>query len=145
MSTDTESKRLPTPTDRPHADVLIYDGDCRFCTAQVERLHRWDSKQRLAFLSLHDPSVAEKYPDLTHDQLMAQMYLIDQQGNRHPGAAAFRYLSRKMPRLWPLVPFLHIPFSLPLWQWGYRQVARRRYRFGKKNDCHDGACDIHFK
>ena len=27
--------RLPTPTERPEADIVIYDGHCKFCTGQV--------------------------------------------------------------------------------------------------------------
>jgi predicted DCC family thiol-disulfide oxidoreductase YuxK len=136
--------RLPSPADRPDADVVIFDGHCRMCTGQVARLARWDGGHRLAFLSLHDPAVAQRYPDLTHDDMMQNMYVVDQQGRRHRGAGAVRYLSRRLPRLWFLAPALHIPFSLPLWQWLYQQVARRRYRFGKVEDCADGACAVHF-
>jgi predicted DCC family thiol-disulfide oxidoreductase YuxK len=144
-STASEPVRLPDPDERPAASVLIYDGHCRFCTAQVKRLDRWDRKGQLAFLSLHDPRVAERCPDLTHEQLMEQMYLITPSGERYGGAAAFRYLSRRLPRLWALAPFLHIPFSLPLWQWGYRLVARQRYRWGRTDACDDDHCAIHFR
>ncbi len=71
------------------------------------------------------------------------MYIVDQQGRRHRGAAAIRHLSRRLRRLWWLAPVLHIPFSLPLWQWLYRQIADRRYRFGTIDSCEDGACAIH--
>jgi predicted DCC family thiol-disulfide oxidoreductase YuxK len=147
MATATAEKTLlPTPQDRPDADVLIYDGDCRFCTAGVQRIAGWDKKGRVSFLSLHDPEVYRRYPDLTHDYLMTTMVLVDRKGKRHAGAAAMRYLSRHLPRLWPLMPFLHIPFSLPVWQWLYRQVAKRRYKIaGKMSDCDNGACAIHFK
>ncbi len=137
--------RLPPPSERPQADVVIYDGHCRFCTQQVRRLARWDGGARLAFLSLHEPVVAERYPDLTHDQLMQQMYVIDPQGRRHGGAAAFRYLSRRLPRLWPLAPLLHVPGLLPVWQFLYRQVARQRYRRGKTEACDGDACHIHLR
>lgn len=135
---------LPSPADRPQADVLIYDGQCRFCTAQVARLARWDSRGRLAFLSLHDAEVARRWPDLSHDDMMQAMYVIDGRGRRHRGAAAFRYLSTRLPWLYPLAPLLHIPGTLPLWQWCYQQFARRRYRWGKIEDCADGACAVHF-
>lgn len=135
--------RLPSPDERPDADVVIYDGNCRFCTGQVERLARWDGGGRLAFLSLHDPWTASRYPDLSHDELMENMYLVDRRGRRHRGAAAFRYLSRRLPRLWWLAPLMHIPFSLPLWQFIYRQVAKRRYRWGKVEACEDDACAVH--
>ena len=143
MSTATD-KPFPHPNDHPHTDVLIYDGKCQFCSKQVRRLANWDRQKTLSFLSLHDPLVFERYPDLTHDQLMEAMVLVTQQGKRYSGAAAFRCLTRKLPRLWILIPLLHIPLSLPLWQWVYRKIARQRYRWNKNQDCDDGQCSIHF-
>lgn len=137
---------LPTPAERPHSDVVIYDGNCQFCRGQVDRLRWWDGGGRLAFLSLHDPSVNQFCPDLTHDQLMEQMYVVERRGGRHGGAAAIRYLSRRLPSLWWVAPILHIPFSLPLWQWLYRQVAIRRYRWNQpQSDCENGACRVHLR
>lgn len=135
---------LPSPAELPSADVVLYDGQCKFCRAGVTRLYRLDGKNRLAFLSLHDPEVSRRWPDLTHEALMAEMYVIDQAGNRHHGAGAVRYLTRRLPKLWFAAPFLHIPFSLPLWQAGYRWVAGMRYLWGKIEDCEDGACKVHF-
>jgi predicted DCC family thiol-disulfide oxidoreductase YuxK len=145
MATDAKRTTVLTdPSARPGADVVIFDGHCRFCRGGVERLARLDRRGQLAFLSLHDERVAEWYPDLTHEQLMADMYLVDRSGTRHRGAAAVRYLTRKLPILWALAPLLHIPGSLPIWQWGYSQFARRRYRWGKVDDCADGTCSVHF-
>jgi predicted DCC family thiol-disulfide oxidoreductase YuxK len=92
---------------------------------------------------LHDPRVAERYPDLSHDALMEQMFVIDTKGTRHGGADAVRYLSRRLPLLWPVAPVLHIPFTAGLWRWGYRQVAKRRYKLAGKS-CENDACSIHF-
>ena len=136
---------LPTLHDRPDADVVIYDGACRFCTSQVERIAHWDGAGRLAFVSLHNSEVVRRYPDLTPEQLMEQVYVFDQLGNRYGGAAAFRYLSRRLPRLWYLAPLLHIPFSLPLWQWAYAKIARRRYTLKGSGSCDDQACKMHFE
>ncbi len=144
VSAPSRLERLPTLTDRRDAEILIFDGNCRFCIAQMRLLDRMDIRRRLAFVSLHDPEVATRWPDLTHDQLMEQMYLVDHSGHRHAGAAAFRYLSRVLPPLWPLAPLLHIPFSLPLWKFCYRVVARYRYRFGRVGECDEGSCSVHF-
>lgn len=143
LQSQTAENQLPSPMDRPDADVVIYDGDCRICTGQVRKLAWWDCQEKLAYLSLHDPEVARRYPDLTHEMLMAQMYVVDRQGRRHGGAAAIRYLSRRLRRLWWLAPILYIPGSLPLWQWLYQQIARRRYRFGTVNNCGNDACSLH--
>ena len=135
---------LPTIDDNPQADVVIYDGQCPFCRIQVQRLARWDGRGRLAFLSLHDPRVVQRYPDLTRQMLMQEMYVIDRRGRRHAGAAALRYLSRRLPRLWWLAPWLHIPGTLALWQAAYRWVARRRYQlWSAKNACKEGTCLRH--
>jgi predicted DCC family thiol-disulfide oxidoreductase YuxK len=141
----TAASTLADPAERPDADLIIYDGKCRFCRAQVERLARWDRSGRLAFISLHDPRVAQRFPDLSHEQLMADMYLIDRRGRRHRGAAALRYVSRYLRPLWLLAPCLHIPCSLPVWQYLYRHVAKRRYLWGKLEECDDGTCHVHYK
>jgi predicted DCC family thiol-disulfide oxidoreductase YuxK len=135
---------LPDPDACPGRAVLIFDGQCRFCSANVRVLRALDRGGRLAFLSLHDRRVAERYPDLSHDQLMQRMYLVDGAGERYSGAAAFRRLTRLLPWLWPLAPLLHLPFSLPLWSWLYDLVARNRYRFGRIEECDNGACAVHF-
>ena len=138
---------LPTPAENPAADVVIYDGHCRFCMNQVQKLARWDGKRRLAFVSLHDPEIAKHYPNLSYDDLMKQMYVVTPAGAQYFGAGAFRYLTRRLPRLYALAPLLHIPFSLPAWQWLYRQVAKRRYKIaGKTGDACDGdMCKVHYR
>ena len=74
---------------------------------------------------------------------MKEMYVVDQKGRRHAGAAGFRYLSRHLPLLYPLAPLMHIPFSMPLWRAMYGLVARNRYLFGKTEECNDGSCKLH--
>lgn len=133
---------LPSPAELPQADVVIFDGQCRFCRASVARLHRLDGRDRLAFISLHDPEVARRYPDLSHDELMQNMYVVDRRGKRYYGAAALRYLSRRLPRMWWAAPALHVPLSLPVWQYLYQHVARRRYLFGRVQSCDGGACQL---
>ena len=137
------SGKLPSPAERPEADVVIYDGECRICTAQVRKLTWWDCQGKLAYLSLHDPLVASRYPDLTHERLMQEMVIVDRQGRRHGGAEAIRYLTRRLRRLWWAAPALNFPGTLPLWRFLYRQIASRRYRFGKVDDCHEGTCSLH--
>ena len=146
MSIDTltsESRELPSLVERPNGFVVIFDGHCRFCLANMRVLRSIDG-DRLAYVSLHEPMVREKWPDLTHEMLMKQIYVIDGDGHRHGGAAAFRFLSRHLPWLWILAPLLHIPGSLPVWQLLYKQIARIRYRFGRIQPCDGDACAIHF-
>jgi predicted DCC family thiol-disulfide oxidoreductase YuxK len=143
---------LPSPRDFPSADVLIYDGKCNFCIGQVKNVRWFDGKHRVAFISLHDPMVAEQFPDLTFDQMMDQMYLVPASEHgysdkRHGGAEAIRYLTRRLPKLWIFAPLLHFPFSMPIWRWGYRFVAKHRYKIAGKNGAQcdeNGTCELHF-
>lgn len=142
---------LPDPDDHPDRDVVIYDGDCGFCTAGVKRLHWLDlGRGRLAFVSLHDERVATRYGQLSHDDLMAQMYVIDGDSNAHGGADAVRYLTRRLPSLWCVAPLMHIPGTARVWRWMYREIAKRRYWistkfFGGSPRCESDACSIHFQ
>ena len=133
---------LPTIEDRPDADVVIFDGQCAFCTAQVRRLALWDRGGRLAFVSLHCPRTLARFPDLKHEQMMQQMVVVDSSGRQRGGARALRYLTRRLPTLWFLAPLLHIPFSLPVWQWLYGRIAEHRYRLSGGRSCADGTCRI---
>ena len=76
---------------------------------------------------------------------MEEMVVVDRHGRRHGGAAAFRYLTRRLPTLWWAAPLMHLPFSLPIWSWCYRFIARQRYRWGRLDQQCDGdTCRIHF-
>ncbi|MBX3421552.1 MAG: DUF393 domain-containing protein [Pirellulaceae bacterium] len=132
---------LPDPSQLPSADVVIWDGHCNFCRSGVERLRRLDSNQ-LAYLSLHDQRTATLCPDLTHTQLMEQMWVVTAQGKKFGGADAAKYLSRKLPKLWWLIPLLHLPGSMPLWRWLYQRIALRRYQLAGKT-CENGTCKLH--
>ena len=137
-----EVATLASVDEFPDREVVIFDGKCIFCRAQVTRLYRW-APNRFAFISIHDPRVAELYPDLDFELLMRQMFVVDREGNRHGGADSIKYLSRKLPRLWLLAPLMHIPFSMPFWRWCYKQVAKRRYLLaGKTDSCDDGSCEV---
>lgn len=142
---DPDGDSLDPDALRPWTkDVVIYDGECRFCRGQVERLKQLDPGNKLTFISLHDSRLCKRVPDLTHDQLMQQMYVVTPTGKKFGGAAAVRYLSTRLPRLYWLMPILHIPFTLPLWQWGYKQIAKRRYKLAGKV-CDGDTCSVHFK
>ena len=132
---------IPT-IGRPARDTVLYDGECRFCVAQIGTLRRLDRRGRLEFVSLQDQRVGRDFPELTHDMLMEQMFVVAPSGAAYGGAEAIRYLSRRLPALWLVAPLLHLPGSLPLWQAGYRFVARHRYRIAGR-DCGDGTCSIH--
>lgn len=132
-------KNISTRT-KPPRDTVLYDGRCRFCRSQVAILRRLDLGRTLEFTSLHNPSVGHDFPELAHDDLLAQMVVVDKAGLARGGADAVRYLSRRLPLLWPLAVLLHVPGTLPLWAALYRFIARNRMRIA--GSCDDGTCKL---
>ncbi len=132
---------LPSPKQLPDADVVIYDGNCRICTSQVSKLPWWDCQQKLAYLSLHDREVAQRWPDLSHERLMNEMCIVDTKGRQHWGPEAIRYLTLRLRRLWWAMPLLYFPGSMFFWRPLYRWIARNRYRLSGTDHCDTDTCD----
>ncbi len=133
---------LPDPNELPGSDIVIWDGKCNFCRRQVERLRGMDSG-KLAYLSLHDPRVSELCPNLSFQDLMDQMWVLSPKRKPLGGADAIRYLSVRLPKLWWLMPILHVPGAMPLWRWAYRRVAQRRYQIAGEQCDEGGTCELH--
>ncbi len=74
---------MSTITQPDLRDTVLYDGHCRFCTASIDTLRRLDGRGRLRYLSLHDPSVANDFPDLSSDQMMKEMWIGTRDGRRY--------------------------------------------------------------
>jgi predicted DCC family thiol-disulfide oxidoreductase YuxK len=143
MSQPAIETGLPTLADRPGADVVIYDGKCGFCQQQMRKLDGWDKDGQLAYVSLHDPKVAEGWPDLNKDDLMREICVVSKDGGRFQGADAFRYISSQLRALWPVSLAMRIPWSMPIWRFLYRRFARQRYWLSRRYTCKDDSCDAH--
>jgi len=124
----------------PTHDTVLFDGHCRFCRRQVTLIHWLDISRQLQFVSLHEPRVAKDFPEIPPEQLQQQMFVVDRHGWARGGAVAVRYLSRRLPLLWPLALLLHIPGTLPLWQAAYDFVAKRRLLLAGR--CDDDGCPL---
>lgn len=144
-STDQHAASLGPDPDSDRGlgrEVLIYDGQCNFCKGSVKYLRALDWTGRLSYISLHDQRVSQRWPQLSFDALMEQIWLVNKSGQTFGGADALRYLSLRMPALWALAPFLNLPMTMPVWRWFYRWVARNRYKIAGRN-CEGGTCSIH--
>jgi predicted DCC family thiol-disulfide oxidoreductase YuxK len=129
-----------TTQTKPDHDTVLFDGQCRFCRRQIAFLRWLDWWGRLRFTSSHEPSVSETFPEISPEELQQQMFVVDRQGQARGGALAVRYLSRRLPPLWPLALLLHIPGSLPLWNALYAFIAKRRLLLAGR--CDDNSCQL---
>ena len=116
--------------------TLLFDGTCRFCTAQAERLRRM-SRGRVEVISAYAPGVRERFPMVPQEGVMGEIKLVDTDGRLLGGAAAIARtlehgggplgLLARVYRVWPVRPIADA---------GYRVIARNRYRIAGR--CDDG-------
>lgn len=115
--------------------LLIYDGECRLCVSTKRKLEQAGAGQAgsdVRFLSYQSDEaryvLGEQYcpgrPDMA--------FLVQPSGTIYRGLDAFLPLMPRLPGGRFLFHCLRIPFFKALAEWGYRVVARHRYRlFGE--------------
>jgi predicted DCC family thiol-disulfide oxidoreductase YuxK len=120
--------------------VLLYDGQCRFCVRQAERLARW-SGGRVQLKSFRDPRVLARFPGVTLAACETGMQLVEADGRVSSGAEAGARALRLRPALAPVGWLYFVPGVRQLADRAYAIVARNRFRLG--GTCDGDACGIH--
>lgn len=142
--------RPPTPDERAAAadvlPVVLYDGACRFCVAQAERVRRL-GRGAVQVRPLQE--AAALVPWIDPDEAARALTLVDEEGRPVRGAGAVvELLARSRPALRPLRLLLRVPGVRSLAEAAYEAVAARRYAlFGRTPDhvpCDGGACERAF-
>jgi predicted DCC family thiol-disulfide oxidoreductase YuxK len=113
----------------PAKALMIYDGDCNFCSLWV---HRWQHAigEHLDYLPFQDPRVASRFPEVPRGQLETAVQLIETDGRVYGGAeAVFRALAHKPHGDWLLGWYERSSVFARVTEWGYRLVARHRSFF----------------
>jgi pimeloyl-ACP methyl ester carboxylesterase/predicted DCC family thiol-disulfide oxidoreductase YuxK len=104
--------------------VLLYDGECGFCRAQVERLRR-RTGDAVEYAAYQD--AAHRFPHLPREALARAVHYVDENGRASRGAeAVFRVLAARRnshPLLWM---YAHVPGFAPLAEAFYGIIARNR-------------------
>lgn len=122
--------------------TVLYDGSCSLCRASVARVRSFDTRQRIEFLDLHDPSAQSRFPQIDREAAMRWMQAVDQRGRIWSGSDAWARIGLLLPGwslfAWvPLVPGIRwLASKVYLW------IARNRYRWNRAL-CSDGSCSMH--
>jgi predicted DCC family thiol-disulfide oxidoreductase YuxK len=107
-------------------------------------VRRLDRGGRLELLDLHDPSVAQRFPQVNREQALLWMQAVDARGHVSSGVDAWARIGLALP-VWKLlawmllVPGIHLVAG-KVYSW----VARNRYRWNREA-CADDSCAVHGK
>lgn len=111
---------------QPNQILVIYDGDCGFCSGVIHVLRRWDWRGAMSFLPFQTPALlSEIGVPLEEAQRTAMVY---SPGGRlwKEGGAVAAIFDELLPLGLPLFRFLAL---LP----GLRQLANAAYRLVSRN------------
>jgi predicted DCC family thiol-disulfide oxidoreductase YuxK len=136
-------------TTPPGRYVVLYDGLCKFCTAGARKLARLARAGLLDVVNFQEPGALDRFPGLTHEACMRQMYLVTPDGRVYGGfEAAVRVLTTR-PLLGLLARGYYLPGVRQLCDLIYARIAANRYRIMGKavaaGECEGGTCAVHFR
>ncbi|MCC6998603.1 MAG: DUF393 domain-containing protein [Deltaproteobacteria bacterium] len=144
-----ESREPALATERttpPGRWIALYDGHCKFCTAQAKNLLRVAPTGTIELSSFQDSGVLDAFPGVTYDACMRSMHLIAPDGRVYEGAEAIMQAVARRGLLLPLARLYYLPGLRLLADSVYALVAANRYRLMGKavatGECSD-ACAVH--
>src|SRR5271154_1615275 len=98
--------RVAAPPSKP---LLIFDGDCNFCTLWIRRWQQMTG-DAVDYLPLQDLQIARQFPEISRECFQSSVQLIEPDGQVFSGAeAVFRTLAKNSKWQW----LLHIYGKIP--------------------------------
>ena len=128
----------PAAEQDDHTPVIFFDGECPLCHGSVGFLLRRDRDGVLRFAPLRGDTAAGLVPEeLREVGPEATIVLRQPDGSLHVRAAAIGAAMRYLPQPWKsLSGVVRWPGALPVLNWIYRGIARRRDQwFGRYDEC----------
>lgn len=111
---------------------VLYDGDCRMCTALARRLAGMLAQRDYALAPLQEDWVRARLA-LPEDELLSEMRVLTPQGQVIGGADSIVYLASQIWWAWPFTMAAKLPGAMPVLRAGYRWIADNR-------GCRHGRC-----
>jgi predicted DCC family thiol-disulfide oxidoreductase YuxK len=130
-------------TRPPRVPVVLFDGDCGFCTAQARRLA---APGKILLRSFREEGALAAFPGVTLEECLREMKLVGLDGRVYGGAEAIaRALRVGRPFLGTVAMLYYVPGVRWAADRAYAWVAANRFRFSRRYAelCDDGACGLH--
>ena len=106
--------------------VILYDGQCGFCSRWVKYWAGTLGRHGFEIVSLDEPWVAERIK-MPHEELLTDIRLLTIDGQLISGADVYLYVTRRIWWAWPFYAVFSLPGFNRLIHLGYKWFARNRY------------------
>jgi predicted DCC family thiol-disulfide oxidoreductase YuxK len=114
--------------------VVVYDGGCTFCQAQIARIQRYDPWKQFEYVARQTPGLEARFPPLAEADFEQGMRLIGLDGRIHVGADAVYQIARRLA-VWRWVAWVYrLPVARGVARLIYRWIAANRHVLGRSCD-----------
>jgi predicted DCC family thiol-disulfide oxidoreductase YuxK len=135
-------------TKPPGKYVVLYDGHCRFCAAQSQKLTAIARRAVVTTADFQESGILDKFPGISHEACMQAMHLVTPDGRVYRGFEAIVQAIATRPVLGLAAYVYYLPGLRQLCDRLYAFVAANRYRLWGRNrspsHCESGTCALHF-
>ena len=120
--------RVAAPPPKP---LMIFDGDCNFCTLWIRRWQQMTG-DAVDYLPSQDTGVVAQFPEIPSDRFQTAVQLIEPDGTVYSGAeAVFRTLAKNPKWQWGLGIYENGPIIARIAEFAYGFVAGHRTFFSR--------------
>jgi predicted DCC family thiol-disulfide oxidoreductase YuxK len=120
--------RVAAPPPKP---LMIFDGDCNFCTLWIRRWQQMTG-DTVDYLPLQAAGIAAQFPEIPRERFETAVQLIETDGTVISGAeAVFCGLAKNSKYEWLLRTYKNTPVVTQITEGAYRFVAGHRTFFSR--------------
>jgi predicted DCC family thiol-disulfide oxidoreductase YuxK len=120
--------------------VIVYDGECRFCIRQIERIKSFDQAEQFEYVPRQAVGIEERFPILAQSDFNTGMRFISIDGKVDVGADAVYQIFKRLPGFATIAWIYRLPICKQVARLAYAWVAANRKKLGQS--CDAGACKI---
>ncbi|HMS56273.1 MAG TPA: DCC1-like thiol-disulfide oxidoreductase family protein [Fimbriimonadaceae bacterium] len=116
--------------------LVFFDGYCNLCSGWVDFLIRRDRNGDFQYGSLQGQTAKQLVPEFAQEEGLSTLVVLDSNGKKHVRSTAVGFVLQRLGGLWGILGSLLLVIPRPIRDWGYRLVARNRYRLvGRRKEC----------
>ena len=140
----TTATRQPAadPLGKPAKPTIIFDGECRFCRKQVDRIRLYDRHNLFDYVPRQTEGLDDRFPQLREGDFNTGLRLIEPDGAVSIGADGIYQIARRLPRLWMVAWLYRVPGLTGVFRRMYGWIARNRFKLAGKCAPGDAACRL---
>lgn len=77
--------------------IILYDPDCALCQRFKQAIEHLETENSFQFISVHEPATYERFSELSYEECLKEIHLIEKVGHYIKGKEAIEFIVKKLP------------------------------------------------